>query len=129
MSSVRRSFTSELPLAPFALGAIAIASALAPQRFSAKPCGRRPAAAWSGAVFLPLLACLAVARRGEDWQERRRPRARAQSTRVMAVHREEVDLDRFVAALLALAADPGCHSGRRHKRTGESSLTEPSCRR
>jgi hypothetical protein len=47
----------------------------------------------------------------------------------MAVHRKEVDLDRFVAALLALAADPGGHSGSRHKRTGESSRVEQSCRR
>gem|GEM_PF-1514523 len=131
MSSVRRShsFTSELPLAPFALGAIAIASALAPQRFSAKPRGRRPAAAWCGAVGGPLLACLAMARGREDCQERRRPRSRAQSARVMAVHRKEVDLDRFVAALLALAADPGRpHSGRRHKSTGELLRLEQTCR-
>jgi hypothetical protein len=48
---------------------------------------------------------------------------------VTAVHRKEVDLDRFVAALLALAADPGAHSARRHKPTGESSRVEQSCRR
>jgi hypothetical protein len=123
LASASLSLTS----APFALGAFAIASALAPQRFSAKPRGRRPAAAWCGAVFLPLLA-LAMARRGDDCPESRRPRARAQSARVTAVHRKEVDLDRFVAALLALATDPGGHAGRRHKPTGESLRLEQSCR-
>jgi hypothetical protein len=108
----------------------AIASALATQRFLGEPRRHRLGAAWCGAVFLPLAACLAMARRGEDCQERRRPRARAQSARVMAVHRKEADLDRFVAALLALAADPGCpHSARRHKPTGELSRVEQSCRR
>jgi hypothetical protein len=48
----------------------------------------------------------------------------------VAVHRREADLDRFVAALLALATDPGCpHSGRRHKATGESRAAERTCRR
>jgi hypothetical protein len=80
--------------------------------------------------MVPLVACLAMARRPESCPQTRRPRSRAQSARVMAIHRKEVDLDRFVAALLALAADPGCpHSGRRHKRTGESSRVEQSCRR
>ncbi len=106
-----------------------IASALAPQRFSAKPRRHGLGAAWCGAVVVPLVACLAMARRGEGCPESRRPRARAHSARVMAVHRKEVDLDRFVAALLALAAEPGAHSGRRHKTTGESSRTEQSCRR
>jgi hypothetical protein len=110
-------------------GTRAIASALATQRFLGEPRRQGPSAAWCGAVFFPLLACLAMARRSEDCQERRRPRARAQSARVIAVHRKEVDLDRFVAALLALAAGPGGHSGRRHKRTGESSRVEQSCRR
>jgi|GEM_PF-2729876 len=155
--------------APLALGACAIASALAPQRFLAnrralakracaavfpqrplsralRPRHRRdrlragctallletaPAEAGGclGAVGMALLACLAIARRGADCPESRRPRARAQSARVMAVHRKEVDLDRFVAALLALAADPGGHSGRRHKPAGESLRLEQSCRR
>jgi len=49
---------------------------------------------------------------------------------VLAVNRKEADLDRFVAALLALAADAESVSrsgGRRP--TGESSPTEQSCRR
>jgi hypothetical protein len=37
----------------------------------------------------------------------RRPRGCAHSARVLAVERQEADLDRFVAALLALAAAPG----------------------
>lgn len=97
--------------------------------FSVEPRRQGPDAAWCGAVVLPLVACLAMARRGKDCPENRRPRARAQSARVMAVHRKEADLDRFIAALLALAADPGGHSGRRHKGTGESSRVEQSCRR
>ncbi len=104
-----------------------------PRRWLHSACSAEPqastGAAWCGAVVVPLLA-LAMARRGEDCQERRRPRARAQSARVTAIHRKEADLDRFVAALLALAADPGCpHSGHRHKPTGESSRVEQSCRR
>jgi hypothetical protein len=135
MSSVRRSdpFISELPLAPLALGAIAIASALAPQRFSAQPGRRRPGAAWCGALGGPLVACLAMARRGESCQQTRRGRGRAHSARVMAVHRKEADLDRFVAALLALACEPGGRGERRpgqpRARTGESSPAEQSCRR
>jgi hypothetical protein len=42
------------------------------------------------------------------------------------VSRKEADLDRFVAALLALAADADSQSGRP---TGESSRVEQSCRR
>jgi hypothetical protein len=30
----------------------------------------------------------------------------------MAIHRKEADLDRFVAALLALATEPGCERSR-----------------
>lgn len=68
--------------------------------------------------------------RRKGCQQTRRARSRARSARVVAVHRKEADLDRFVAALLALAAEPGCsHSGRRHKATGESRATERTCRR
>jgi hypothetical protein len=121
-------------LAPLAPGAIAIASALAPQRSSAEPRRRRPAAALCGAVGVPLVACLAMARRGNDGcPETRRGRGRARSARVMAVHRKEADLDRFVAALLALAGEPEGRGERRpgqpHIRTGESSRVERSCRR
>lgn len=67
--------------------------------------------------------------RRDSCQQTRRARGRARSARVVAVHRKEADLDRFVAALLALATDPGCpHSGRRHKATGESRTTERTCR-
>jgi hypothetical protein len=100
-----------------------IASALASQRLLGQPPRHRLS------VVVPLVACLALARRGDDCPENRRPRARAQSARVMAVHRKEADLDRFVAALLALAMEPGPHSGRRHKPTGELSRVEQSCRR
>jgi hypothetical protein len=69
-------------------------------------------------------------RRRDNCQQTRRARGRAHSARVVAVHRKEADLDRFVAALLALATDPDCpHSGRRHKATGESRVTERTCRR
>jgi hypothetical protein len=136
MSSARRSspYISSSFVAPFALGAIAIASALATQRFSAEPRSRRLAAAWRGAGGVPLLACLAMARRGDDsCPETRRGRGRAQSARVMAIHRKEADLDRFVAALLALAAEPDGRGERRpgqpRMRTGESSRVERSCRR
>jgi hypothetical protein len=68
--------------------------------------------------------------RRDGCPQRRRPRGRARSARVVAVHRKEADLDRFVAALLALATDPGCpHSGRRHKATGESRAVERTCQR
>ncbi|HET7485470.1 MAG TPA: hypothetical protein VFJ64_08850 [Solirubrobacterales bacterium] len=68
-------------------------------------------------------------RRG-SCQQMPRPCGRAHSARVVALHREEADLDRFVAALLALATDPGCpHSRRRHKATGESRAAERTCRR
>ena len=120
-------------LAPFALGAIAIASALAPQRSFAEPRGHRPAAAWCGAVGGPLVACLAMARQGQGCPQTRRGRGRARSARVTAVHREEADLDRFVAALLALACEPEGRGERRpgqpRMRTGESSRVEQSCRR
>ena len=136
MGRVRRSPLRESVrlLAPVAPGAIAIASALAPQRFSAEPRRRRPAAAWCGAVVGPLLACLAMARRGDNGcPETRRGRGRAQSARVMAVHRKEADLDRFVAALLALAGEPEGRGERRpgqpRIRTGESLRVEQSCRR
>jgi len=66
----------------------------------------------------------------DSCQQRRRAHGRARSARVVAVHRKEADLDRFVAALLALAADPGCsHSGRRRKATGRSRAAERTCRR
>lgn len=42
----------------------------------------------------------------------RRQRGCARSARVLAVRRHEADLDRFVAALLALASEPGCDSSR-----------------
>jgi hypothetical protein len=121
-------------LAPLAPGAIAIASALAPQRFCAEPRRRRPAAALCGAVAVPFVACLAMARRGDDGcPETRRGRGRARSTRVMVIHRKEADLDRFVAALLALAGEPDGRGERRpgqpRIRTGESSRVEQSCRR
>ena len=68
--------------------------------------------------------------RRDSCQQTRRARGRARSARVVAVHRKEADLDRFVAALLALAADPDCpYSGRRHKATGESRAAERTCRR
>jgi hypothetical protein len=124
---------SRVPLAPFALGAIAIASALPTQRFSAERRCHRPGAAWCGAVGGPLVACLAMARRGESCQQTRRGRGRARSARVVAVHREEADLDRFVAALLALACEPGGRGERRpgqpRARTGKTSPAEQSCRR
>lgn len=67
--------------------------------------------------------------RRDSCQQTRRVRGRARSARVVAVHRKEADLDRFVAALLALATDPGCpHSGRHHKPTGESRATKRTCR-
>jgi hypothetical protein len=67
--------------------------------------------------------------RRESCQQTRRARGRARTSQVVAVHRKEADLDRFVAALLALATDPGCpHSGRRHKATGRSQATERTCR-
>lgn len=134
MSSERRShLPSRQLLVPLALGTLAIASALAPQRFSAEPRRHRPGAAWGGAVGGPLVACLAMARRGEGCQQTRRPRGRACSARVVAVHRPEADLDRFVAALLALACEPGGRGQRRpgqpRRRTGESRPPEQSCRR
>jgi hypothetical protein len=134
MSSTCRSHPWPIELlAPFALGAIAIASALAPQRFSAEPRRRRSGAAWCDAVGGPVVACLAMARRGGSCQQTRRGRGRARSARVMAVHRKEADLDRFVAALLALACEPDGRGERRpgqpRARTGESSPTEQSCRR
>jgi hypothetical protein len=43
-------------------------------------------------------------------RERQRGRGCARSARVLAVRRREADLDRFVAALLALASEPGCDS-------------------
>jgi hypothetical protein len=46
--------------------------------------------------------------RREGCQQTGRARGRARSARVVAVHRKEADLDRFVAALLALATDPSC---------------------
>ena len=65
-------------------------------------------------------------------REPRRARGRAHSARVLAVSRKEADLDRFVAALLALATGPdrktGECSGRRHGGTGESSSPERTCR-
>jgi len=136
MSRVRRRPLRESMwlLAPLAPGAIAIASALAPQRISAEPRRRRPAAALCGAVGVPLLACLAMARWGDEGcPEPRRGRGRARSARVMAIHRKEADLDRFVAALLALAGEPDGRGERRpgqpRIRTGESSRVEQSCRR
>jgi hypothetical protein len=45
-------------------------------------------------------------------RQRRRGRGCAHSTRVLAVRRREADLDRFVAALLALATDPDCDGSR-----------------
>ena len=74
-----------------------------------------------------------MARRRGEHPESRRPRGRARSARVLAVHRKETDLDRFVAALLALACEPEGKGQRRpgqpRTRTGESSPTEQSCRR
>ena len=54
---------------------------------------------------------------------------RARSTRVLAIDRREVDLDRFVAALLALAIEP--NGGRNDRRgwTGDRAATEQPCRR
>lgn len=46
----------------------------------------------------------------------RRQRGCARSARVLAVRRREADLDRFVAALLALATDPEC-DGHRPRRS------------
>lgn len=66
-------------------------------------------------------------------REPRRARGRAHSARSWQWARKEADLDRFVAALLALASGPdsktGECSGRRHGATGESSSTERTCRR
>jgi hypothetical protein len=45
-------------------------------------------------------------------RESRRGRGCARSARVLAVRRRGADLDRFVAALLALASEPGCDSSR-----------------
>jgi hypothetical protein len=45
-------------------------------------------------------------------RQSRRERGCAHSARVLAVRRRETDLDRFVAALLALTAEPGCDGSR-----------------
>lgn len=45
-------------------------------------------------------------------RESRRERGCARSAQVLAVRRREADLERFVAALLALASEPGCDSSR-----------------
>jgi hypothetical protein len=51
----------------------------------------------------------------------------------LAVHRKEADLDRFVAALLALAAEPVGEIATRSRRQrgcpGKSSSAEQTCRR
>ena len=61
-----------------------------PPRWLRSACSAEPlastGAAWCGAV-VPLVACLAMARRPEDCQQARRVRVRAQSARVMAVRR------------------------------------------
>ncbi|HEX8751963.1 MAG TPA: hypothetical protein VF731_00980 [Solirubrobacterales bacterium] len=70
-----------------------------------------------------------MGRRRQGHHEQPRAAGRARSARVLAVDRREVDLDRFVAALLALAARPGEASGQRQRRTGEASFIEQPCRR
>jgi hypothetical protein len=108
-------------------------------RPSGHPCGH-PSGHPSGRFalqpkggFLAALGRLRALSRPGNGPESRRPRGRARSARVMAVHRQEVDLDRFVAALLALACEPGGRGERRpgqpRARTGESRPTEQSCRR
>jgi hypothetical protein len=57
-----------------------------------------------------------VGRRPTHPRQRGRGRGCARSARVRAVRRREADLDRFVAALLALATEPGCE-GSRARRT------------
>ncbi len=53
----------------------------------------------------------------------------ARSARVLAIDRREVDLDRFVAALLTLAAEPGTDRNDRRATTGDRAATEQPCRR
>jgi hypothetical protein len=53
-----------------------------------------------------------VGRQRGAHHQSRRERGCARSARVLAVKRREADLDRFVAALLALATDPDCERSR-----------------
>jgi len=53
-----------------------------------------------------------VGRQRTTPRQSRRERGCARSARVMAVRRREADLDRFVAALLALASEPDCDGSR-----------------
>jgi hypothetical protein len=57
-----------------------------------------------------------VAQQRTTPRQSRRGRGCARSARVLAVRRREADLDRFVAALLALATEPDC-DGSRSRRT------------
>ena len=74
-----------------------------------------------------------MGRRRESHPESRRARGRARSARVLAVHRKEADLDRFVAALLTLATEPDGEAAARLRRRrgcpGKSSSAEQTCRR
>jgi len=99
-------------------GEIATASAPAGQRFIPAPAARRPGG--DGAVS---------GARGNRGPRDRPGRGRARSARVIAEERRDVDLDRFVAALLALAAEPCSDEGRRHRPTGRTSPSERRCRR
>jgi len=99
-------------------GEIATASAPAGQRFDPAPAARRPGGdrAVSGA-------------RGNRGPRTRPGRGRARSARVIAEERREVDLDRFVAALLALASETAEECERRRRPTGRTSPSERRCRR
>jgi hypothetical protein len=70
---------------------------------------------------LPLGGGGVVVRQRESERQRRRAGASAHSAQVVGIRREELDLDRFVAALLAMAAEPGKPAPRRrgeHPATG-----------
>jgi hypothetical protein len=58
-----------------------------------------------------------MGRRRNAHRQGQRPRGCAHSARVLAVERQEADLDRFVAALLALAAEPGTQDRSRKKKS------------
>jgi hypothetical protein len=58
-----------------------------------------------------------MGRRRNARRQDQRPRGCAHSVRVLAVERQEADLDRFVAALLALAAAPSGQDRSRMERS------------
>lgn len=64
------------------------------------------------AIALRLGGGVLVGRERTAPRQSRRGRGCARSARVLAVRRREADLDRLVAALLALATEPGCDGSR-----------------